>query len=71
MPQTERTSETREASLRKGELSARIIQNESNTISLFMGIISSTREIKKSIRKHSLELKKDEKFNSNIENMKV
>jgi hypothetical protein len=36
-----------------------------------MGIISSTRDIRKSIRKHSLELRKDCKLLSNIENMKV
>lgn len=70
-PEIERISETRELSLRKGELSGRLMPDQSATLNLFMGIISSTREIRKSIRKHSLQLKKDSKFNCNIENIKL
>ena len=53
-----RLSETRDANIRREEVAQKDHIDDSSTIRLFMGIISSTREIRKSIRKHSLELKK-------------
>lgn len=61
MPVSDRLSETREA--RKSVRG----MNEGNSMDLFMGIISSTREIRKSIRKHSMELRKETKV-ENAEN---
>lgn len=47
----ERVSETRESSLQRGLCS--------NTMNLILGIISSGREMKKAMRKHSVEMRKE------------
>ena len=57
VPNIERVSETRGANSRTGPLTSRLA-NDEPAMDLLKGVIATSREMKRMIRRHSLEMKK-------------
>ena len=62
IPVLERLSQTRDLNMRVGSLTARVREDEDKTMDLLRGVITTSRQMKKIIRKHSLQMKKQNQY---------